>query len=143
MEAKCTRCTCRLHHIPLKLMRLVTLCAKRPPLCCSASQASESTHVWMTSGWYALVRHALSHCLPSACSVSAPNRCAARAALELQRALAATGGGPVIESPPFVSELHGSFADLVQQLQECVNLRRAGEDKRSYAVSTVALVSVC
>ena len=52
---------------------------------------------------------------------------AARAALELQRALAATGqlGVLGLAVPPSLSELHGSFADLVQQLQECVNSRRA------------------
>lgn len=78
--------------------------------------------------------------IPCICTQSV---CAARAALELQRALAATGQpagrGPVIESPPFVSELHGSFADLVQQLQECVDFRRAGEDKRSCAVRLLRL----
>ena len=51
---------------------------------------------------------------------------AARAALEQQRALAAAGqpAASLIEVPPFLSELHGSFADLVQQLQECVHKRR-------------------
>ncbi|PRW05940.1 beta-1,6-N-acetylglucosaminyltransferase enzyme [Chlorella sorokiniana] len=49
-----------------------------------------------------------------------------RAALEQQRALAAAGlnGVPVMVLPPFLSELHGSFADLAQQLQECVHWRR-------------------
>ena len=50
-------------------------------------------------------------------------------ALEQQQALAAAGvaGGLLTEVPPFLSELHGSFADLVQQLQKCVNWRRQGE----------------
>ena len=43
--------------------------------------------------------------------------------------LAAAGlaGVPGIDVPPFLSELHGSFGDLVQQLQECVQRRRQGE----------------
>ncbi|PRW39366.1 ankyrin repeat-containing protein [Chlorella sorokiniana] len=49
----------------------------------------------------------------------------ARAALELQRALVAIGaaGAARLDVPPM--QLHGSFADLAQQLQECVHSARA------------------
>ena len=54
---------------------------------------------------------------------------AARAALELQNAICNLEDSrllhmPRLEVPAFASELHGSFADLVQQLQECVHHRR-------------------
>lgn len=42
-------------------------------------------------------------------------------------AAAGVAGGLLMEVPRFLSELHGSFADLVQQLQECVHRRRKGE----------------
>lgn len=52
---------------------------------------------------------------------------AARAALELQgtQAAGAPAGPPRFDVP--FSELHGTFADLVQQLQQCVDWRRSGE----------------
>ncbi len=55
---------------------------------------------------------------------------AARAALELQHALAASGllpHVPCMEVPSFAAQLHGSFADLAAQLQECVRLHHEGE----------------
>ena len=54
---------------------------------------------------------------------------AARTMLELQQALDACGAAaaeaPRFDTPAF--ELHGSFDNLVQQLQECVDWRRKGE----------------
>lgn len=54
---------------------------------------------------------------------------AARADLQLQHAIAASGlpHVPRMEVPSFAEELHGSFADLAAQLQECVDERDFGK----------------
>jgi hypothetical protein len=38
-------------------------------------------------------------------------------------------GSLCMDLPPFLSELHGSFIDLVQQLQDCVHQRRQREER--------------
>ena len=55
--------------------------------------------------------------------------------MELQAAINGFGDSalahtPRLEVPSFARELHGSFADLVQQLQECVRWVREGESCR-------------
>lgn len=93
-------------------------------------------------------RHEKRHVLGKPCHAHICSPClAGRATLELRQALAASfqPAGAFIEVPPFLSELHGSFADLARQLQECVHKRRRrrGEGQGEVGVQSGSAVWCC